>query len=59
MKNRPDRFKDVMHIKHITPTHWTWVTYDAKEMKVMATAGGTWVDSGGGLIWPTTLVPPP
>jgi hypothetical protein len=42
LKNRPERFKDVMHIKHITPTHWTWVTYDAKEMKVMATAGGTW-----------------
>jgi hypothetical protein len=46
LKDRPEQFKDVMHIKHITPTHWTWVTYDAKEMKVMATAGGTWTLEG-------------
>jgi hypothetical protein len=42
LKDLPEQFKDVKHVKHITPTHWTWVTYDAKDMTVMATAGGTW-----------------
>lgn len=46
LKNLPERFKDVKHVKHFTPTHWTWVTYDAKKMTVMATAGGTWTLAG-------------
>lgn len=32
----------ILHVKHITPTHWTWVTYDAKAMTPLASAGGTW-----------------
>lgn len=35
----PAQFKD---IKHITPTHYTWVTYDAKTVVALATSGGTW-----------------
>jgi hypothetical protein len=46
LKDLPEQFKDVKHVKHITPTHWTWVTYDAKEMKVMAAAGGIWSLAG-------------
>ena len=29
-------------VKHITPTHWTWVTYDRENKRVLAAAGGTW-----------------
>jgi hypothetical protein len=32
----------VVHIKHVTPTHWTWVVYDVKAMDAVAVAGGTW-----------------
>ena len=38
----PEQFKDVKTVKHITPTHYTWVTYDAKKMTALATSGGTW-----------------
>ncbi len=42
----PAQFKDVKSIKHVTSTHFTWVTYDTKKMTVLATAGGTWTLSG-------------
>src|SRR5262249_38818659 len=32
----------MVHIKHVTSTHWTWVLYDVKSMTAVATAGGTW-----------------
>ncbi len=35
----PENF---VQIKHITPTHFTWVIYDSKEMVPYASAGGTW-----------------
>ena len=35
----PEHF---VQIKHITPTHFTWVIYDSKEMVPYASAGGTW-----------------
>jgi len=31
----------VRHIKHVTPTHYTWVTYDATNGRILATSGGT------------------
>jgi hypothetical protein len=46
LRNLPEQFKDVKHVKHITPTHWTWVTYDTKKMAVLAAAGGTWTLMG-------------
>jgi hypothetical protein len=30
------------HIKHITPTHFTWVTYHRETMTPVYIAGGTW-----------------
>jgi hypothetical protein len=38
----PEWPKEMMHIKHITPTHYTWVTYDRENNRILATAGGTW-----------------
>jgi hypothetical protein len=35
----PDQYR---HIKHVTPTHWTWVFYERAEMSVVGAAGGTW-----------------
>lgn len=29
-------------VKHVTPTHWTWVAYDRENKMVIAAAGGTW-----------------
>jgi Major Vault Protein repeat domain len=29
-------------IKHVTPTHYTWVTYDREKNAILAVAGGTW-----------------
>ena len=34
--------KAMRTVKHITPTHWTWVAYDRDNKRVMAAAGGTW-----------------
>jgi len=34
--------KEILHIKHITPTHYTWVTYDRQMNAILATSGGTW-----------------
>jgi hypothetical protein len=42
----PPQFPDLRSIKHITPTHWTWVTYDSKKEIVFAMAGGTWTLEG-------------
>jgi len=38
---------NLRHIKHLTPTHFTWVTYDREEMAPVAAAGGTWSIRGG------------
>jgi hypothetical protein len=35
----PDGYR---HIKHITPTHWTWVVYHRDTMVAVGVAGGTW-----------------
>jgi hypothetical protein len=32
----------IKHVKHVTPTHFTWVTYDRDNMATLAVAGGTW-----------------
>lgn len=34
--------KQISHIKLVTPTHFTWVTYDRDRQAVLATAGGAW-----------------
>lgn len=34
-------------IKHITPTHWTWVAFDFENRQVVASAGGTWTLRNG------------
>jgi hypothetical protein len=33
--------ESIHHIKLVTPTHYTWVTYDAEKNAVLATSGGT------------------
>ena len=38
----PEWPKEILHIKHVTPTHYTWVTYDRGNNSIMATSGGTW-----------------
>ncbi len=38
----PGTPKQISHIKHITPTHYTWVTDDRERHEVLATSGGTW-----------------
>jgi hypothetical protein len=38
----PEWPKEIMHIKHVTPTHYTWVTFDSANNSIMATSGGTW-----------------
>jgi hypothetical protein len=38
----PDNPKEMLHIKHLTPTHYTWVTYDRQANAILATSGGTW-----------------
>jgi hypothetical protein len=37
-----DQPKQISHIKHVTPTHFTWVTYDRDQHAVESVAGGTW-----------------
>jgi hypothetical protein len=39
---RPGVPKAMRTVKHITPTHWTWVAYDRENKRVLAAAGGTW-----------------
>jgi RNA polymerase sigma factor (sigma-70 family) len=34
--------KTMRCVKHITPTHWTWVLYDRDSKAALSTAGGTW-----------------
>ncbi len=34
--------KEMLHIKNITPTNYTWVTYDRLANAILATSGGTW-----------------
>ena len=36
----------VVHLKHITPTHWTWVIYQKERKTPVAVAGGTWTLEG-------------
>lgn len=38
----PEAPKAARTVKHITPTHWTWVAYDRENRRVLAAAGGTW-----------------
>lgn len=38
--------KDQVMLKHITPTHFTWVTYDAKTGVVARMGGGTYSWNG-------------
>jgi hypothetical protein len=38
----PDAPKSIRTIKYITPTHFTWVTYDRENKRVLAAGGGTW-----------------
>jgi hypothetical protein len=38
----PGAPKAIRTLKYITPTHWTWVTYDRENKRVQAAAGGTW-----------------
>ena len=32
-------FQSMWHIKHVTPTHYTWVTYDSESGTILATSG--------------------
>ncbi len=34
--------KELSHIKHVTPTHYTWVTYDRESNAIQSVSGGTW-----------------
>jgi RNA polymerase sigma factor (sigma-70 family) len=38
--------KMIRCVKHITPTHWTWVLYDRDAKVALSTAGGTWTLKG-------------
>ena len=38
--------KTIRCVKHITPTHWTWVLYDRGAKVAISTAGGTWTLKG-------------
>ncbi len=44
---RPGASKAARMIKHVTPTHWTWVAFDSENKQVAASAGGTWSLRGG------------
>lgn len=37
-----DRSEGLAHVKYLTATHFTWVTFDRRTMEVLANAGGTW-----------------
>lgn len=34
-------------VKHVTPTHYTWVMYDTASMAPVSMAGGTWTVENG------------
>jgi hypothetical protein len=38
----PEWPKEIMHIKHVTPTHYTWVTFDRETNSILSTSGGKW-----------------
>lgn len=38
----PDLPEGLRDLKHITPTHFTWVIYSKGEMSPVGSAGGTW-----------------
>jgi hypothetical protein len=38
----PELGNGYRHIKHVTPTHFTWVTYNRETMVPLYVAGGTW-----------------
>ena len=37
--NRP---KEIQFIKHVTPTHYTWLVYDRDKDAILVVTGGTW-----------------
>jgi len=41
-----DTPKSIRCVKHITPTHWTWVAYDRDTKVVFSASGGTWTLKG-------------
>ncbi len=43
----PGTPKAMRMVKHVTPTHWTWVVYDRENKRVAAAAGGTWTLRNG------------
>ena len=38
--------KTLRCVKHVTPTHWTWVLYDRDAKVALSTAGGAWTLKG-------------
>ena len=34
--------KETQLIKHVTPTHFTWLVYDRDKKAILAVSGGTW-----------------
>jgi hypothetical protein len=38
----PGTAKSIRCVKHITPTHWTWVAYDRDTKVAFSACGGTW-----------------
>ena len=42
----PELPEGIRDLKHITPTHFTWVMYSKDEMRPVGTAGGTWSLAG-------------
>ena len=36
------RPQEIQFIKHVTPTHFTWVVYDREKHAILAVTGGTW-----------------
>jgi hypothetical protein len=39
--------RQIKHIKHVTASHYTWVTYDSERIQILATSGGTWTVKDG------------
>ena len=37
-----DILKEMRFIKHVTPTHFTWVLYDREKKAIEGVTGGTW-----------------
>jgi RNA polymerase sigma factor (sigma-70 family) len=44
--SQADTPKSFRCVKHITPTHWTWVAYDRDTKVAFSTCGGTWTLRG-------------